>query len=120
MCWPKGIYKVLSAVLLLLTVTACSMGRELQVTEHNIVVQEFTGDIAQSTATVSGIAVNNGNWAIKDARVSVSFFDNKGNVIDVISASRTELAPGEPWNFKIELKGQNAWKVVRYNISSSN
>lgn len=116
----NGIYKVLLSLLLLLPAVACNTGSELQVAVHRIMVQEFTGDMTQSTAMVSGTAVNNGRGTIKEARVSVSFFDKKGNVIDVLSEMKSELAPGEHWNFIVELKGGDAWKVVRYSIVSSN
>jgi hypothetical protein len=99
---------------------ACISGTELQVAEHHIVVQEYTGDTTQSIASVSGIARNTGRWNIKDNKVSVSFYDYKGNVLGVISDSKPLLAPGETWNFKVELRGKEAWNVARYNITASN
>jgi hypothetical protein len=99
---------------------ACITGSELQVTEHNITVDEFTGDMTQSSAVVSGAARNTGNWNIRDSKVSVSFYDYKGNVLGVISDSKPLLGPGETWNFRVELKGKSAWDVARYTISTSN
>ena len=99
---------------------ACITGNELQVMEHNIVVQEYTGDVTQSSAVVSGTATNMGNWNIRDGKVSVSFYDYKGNVLGVISDSKPIITPGETWNFRIELKGKSAWSVARYTINTSN
>lgn len=114
---------VFTAVLLgicAILVTGCISGTELQVIEHNIAVQEFSGDITQSSATVSGTASNTGNWNIRDGKVSVSFHDYKGNVLGVISDSRPLIGPGESWTFKMVLKGKDAWNVARYSISTSN
>jgi hypothetical protein len=104
----------------MIAAAACITGNELQVTEHSIVVQEYTGDVTQSSAVVSGIARNAGNWNIRDGRVSVSFYDYKGNVLGVISDSKPLIGPGETWNFKIELTGKSAWSVARYAITTSN
>jgi S-adenosylhomocysteine hydrolase len=99
---------------------ACIAGNELQVMEHHIIVQEYSGDMTQSSAVVSGTAGNTGNWNIRDCKVSVSFYDYKGNVLAVISDGRPVLGPGETWGFKIELTGKSAWSVARYSITSSN
>jgi hypothetical protein len=99
---------------------ACITGNELQVTEHNISIDEFTGDMTQSLAVVSGGARNTGNWNIRDSKVSVSFYDYKGNVLGVISDGKPLLGPGETWNFRVELKGKSAWNVARYTITTSN
>lgn len=115
----KVIFAALGCFFLIAT-AGCSTGSELQVTEHKINVEEFTGDVTQSSAVVSGTARNTGGWAIKDGRVSVSFYDYKGNVLGVISDSRPVLEPGEAWNFRIGLKGKDAWRVARYNISTAN
>lgn len=99
---------------------ACISGNELQLTEHHIVVQEYTGDTSQSSALVSGTARNTGRWNIRDCRVSASFYDSKGNVLGVLSDNTSMLMPGELWNFAIELKGKDAWNVARYSLSASN
>jgi len=104
----------------IIPVAACITGSELQVTEHGIVVQEYTGDVTQSLAVVSGTARNTGNWNIRDGIVTISFYDYKGNVLGVISDSKPVLGPGETWSFKIELRGKDAWNVARYSIATSN
>jgi hypothetical protein len=99
---------------------SCITGNELNVTEHHIAIEEYTGDMTQSSAAVSGAAQNTGNWNIRDAKISVSFYDCKGNVLGVLSDSRPLLGPGEIWNFRVELKGKNAWSVARYTITTLN
>ena len=113
---------VAGAVLgIMLMVTAgCISGNELQVHEHHIDVQEYTGDTTQSSATVSGVAVNTGRWTIRDGKVVVSFYDYKGNVLGILSDNKSLLGPGESWDFKVELKGRDAWNVARYEITTSN
>ena len=83
-------------------------------------VQEYTGDATQSSAVVSGVAVNSGRWNIRDGMVSVSFYDYKGNVLGVNSDNKSSLGPGDSWSFKVELKGRDAWDVARYEIITSN
>ncbi len=114
---------LLAAIALCATVVtsgACISGNELQVTEHHIVVQEYTGDTTQSSALVRGTARNTGRWNIRDCRVSVSFYDYKGNVLGVLTDSKPLLSPSESWSFRIELKGKDAWNVARYSLTTSN
>lgn len=105
---------------MLMMALACISGNELQVVEHRIAVQEYTGDITQSSAVVSGVAINTGRWNIRDCKVLVSFYDYSGNVLGVMSDSKPLLGPGESWAFKIVLKGKDAWNVARYSIATSN
>ena len=119
----SGQSNIIAAVALCVTLIlagACISGNELQVVDHRIVVQEYTGDAGQSSAVVSGTARNTGNWNIREGRVSVSFYDYKGNVLGVLSDSKPLLGPGELWSFKVELKGKDAWNVARYSLTASN
>lgn len=115
-CLPVAIALCITVI----TSVACAGGNELQIVEHYIAVQEYTGDITQSSAVVSGTARNTGRWNINNCRVSASFYDNKGNVLGVRSDSKSLLSPGESWEFRIELKGKDAWYVARYSLSVSN
>ena len=108
----------LVALMLLAGTTGCTAGTGFQVIEHNIVVSEYTADKAQSVAFVRGVARNTGAWPLEDCGVSVTFYDYEGNKLDVYSSSCRRLEPGENWNFNAELKGQNAWKVARYSLST--
>jgi len=108
----------LVALMLLAGTTGCTAGTGFQVIEHNIVVSEYTADEAQSVAVVRGVARNTGAFPLEDCGVSVTFYDYEGNKLDVYSSSCRRLEPGENWNFNAELKGQNAWKVARYSLST--
>ena len=99
-------------------ITGCTAGTGLQVIEHNIVVSEYTNDVAQSVAIVKGVATNIGAWPLEDCGVSVTFYDFAGNKLDVYSSTCKHLEPGEDWNFSVELKGPEAWKVARYSLST--
>ena len=108
----------LVALMLLAGTTGCTAGTGFQVIEHNIVVSEYTADEAQSVAVVRGVARNTGAFPLEDCGVSVTFYDYEGNKLDVYSSSCRRLEPGENWNFNAELKGQDAWKVARYSLST--
>ena len=99
-------------------ITGCTTGTGLQVIQHSIVVSEYTTDAAQSVAVVKGVATNTGAWPLEDCGVSVTFYDSAGNKLDVDTSTCKHLEPGENWNFNVELKGQEAWKVGRYSIST--
>ena len=112
-------YRVcLLGVLLLAGITGCTAGTGFQVIEHNIVVSEYTNDVAQSVAVVKGVATNTGAWPLEDCGVSVTFYDFAGNKLDIYSSTCKHLEPGENWNFNVELKGQEAWKVGRYSLAT--
>ena len=108
----------LVALMLLAGTTGCTAGTGFQVIEHNIVVSEYTADEAKSVAVVRGVARNTGAWSLEDCGVSVTFYDYEGNKLDVCSSSCKRLEPGENWNFNIDLKGQAAWKVGKYSITT--
>ena len=109
---------LLSAFILI--ASACSSTPALQVIEHSIVVQEFTGDISQSNARVTGVAVNSSAWAINDCRIEVTYYDYSRNVIGNSSATLEKLEAGEEWNFQTEYRGTAAWEVAGYSVSASN
>lgn len=98
--------------------SGCTGATGFQVIEHNIVVSEYTTDVTQSVAVVRGVAANTGSWPFEDVGVSVTFYDFAGNKLDVFSSTCKRLGPGENWNFSVELKGQQAWKVARYSLAA--
>jgi hypothetical protein len=104
--------------MLLAGITGCSTGDGFQVIEHNIVVSEYSSDQAQSVAVVRGVARNTGAAPLEGCGVSVTFYDYGGNKLGVNSSSCKLVEPGGNWNFTIVLKGQDAWKVARYGIST--
>ena len=83
-------------------------------------MHELTGDVMQSTATVRGTAINQGNCAAQNCVVSVTFYNYQGEAIGQYSDARLRLEAGEVWNFKVDLKGRETWKVARYSISAAN
>lgn len=96
---------------------SCNEGNSLQIIEHSIVIQEFTGDITQSSAIVTGVVKNMGYWKVNRCSVAANFYDIAGNTVAILTDNRTGLESGESWNFKIVLKGQDAWKVARYSLN---
>jgi hypothetical protein len=111
--WP-----CLAALLLLSVFTGCNVGTSFHVLEHNIIVSEYVADAAQSNALVKGVAKNIGPWLVEECGVSVTFYDYRGNTLAVRSSSCKRLEPGQSWNFTVELKGQDAWKVGNYSLSA--
>ena len=106
--------------ILCMALTSCASEPALQVLEHNITVREYTADKSQSTATVTGMAKNSSDWPINGCSIAVTFYDYQGTVVVTKTVAKEQMAPGEVWDFKIELKGAEAWKVARYKISSVN
>ncbi len=104
---------------LVMIAPACAVTPSLQVVEHSIIVREFTGDITQSAATVKGVAINTGAWAITGCQIEVTYYDYIHNKIGTTTVSCDKLEAGEKWNFQTELKGANAWKVANYDITTS-
>ncbi len=110
--------RLLTALLvILLGLMACSVVNDVKIIKHEIVVAEFTADISQSAATVEGQAQNMFWWPIENCKICVTFYDYTGNSLGVLSDSIERLGPGRVWNFKVSLKGGDAWKVARYDIS---
>jgi len=98
---------------------SCASGPNLQVVEHSITVREFTADISQSTATVTGVAENTGDRPARSCNISVTFYDYLGGVVGAKEAIKEQVLPGENWTFTIELRGKEAWNVADYTISAS-
>ncbi len=111
------------APVLLITVVclqSCSPANAVKIIKHEIVVAEFTADVSQSTATVEGQAQNMLVWPLDNCKICVTFYDYAGNSLGVLSDSIGRLEPGKVWNFRVVLKGGDAWKVARYDISVCN
>jgi hypothetical protein len=104
---------------LVLSSAACTSGAPVKILEHSISVQEFTADITQSVATVTGVARNMGSWSVEDCTISATFHGYDGTNLGTLSETRRRVEPGEIWDFKIELKGADAWKVARYTVAAS-
>ena len=70
---------VLPALLLVSSIfVACSPDAQLQVLQHNITINEFTADAAQSVATVKGVIKNQGIWPVQNCTVIADFYDYQG------------------------------------------
>jgi len=108
----------LIGLILIAGITGCATGTGFQVIEHNIIVSEYTADVAQSVAVVKGVATNTGAWPVEDCGVRVTFYDFEGNKLNVYSSSCKHLEPGENWSFYVELKGREAWKVGKYSLTT--
>jgi len=99
---------------------ACSAVSAVKVIKHEILVAEFTADASQSTAIVEGQAQNTLLWPLDGCRICVTFYDYAGSSLGVFSDSVKRLEPGQVWNFRVMLRGGDAWKVARYDISVCN
>jgi hypothetical protein len=112
---------VFVALLLAAVLPACSpsappsSGLEIN---HSMTVQNFSGGLS-SVAIVSGSAVNNGDKPIQSLTISVIFYDKDGKVMDQGSAVTGNMAPGAMWNFSVQSKGTDAWKIITYKLTSS-
>ena len=104
-------------LMLVLCVHACSPAAAVKVIKHDIRVAEFTGDMAQSTATVEGQAQSTLGWSLDGCKICVTFYDYDGKSLGVFSDSIKRLDPRQVWNFRVVLKGNDAWKVAWYDIS---
>lgn len=109
---------VLPALLLFSSVfVACSADSQIQVLQHNITINEFTADAAQSVATVKGVVQNQGIWPVQNCTVIADFYDYQGYKIGTCSESLQRIDPGQSADFKVEMKGSEAWKVAMYSVS---
>jgi hypothetical protein len=111
---------ILLPLVLILFLSACSPAAGIRVIKHNILVTEFTADVTQSTAIVEGQAQNTLLWPLDECRICVTFYDYEGNSLGAFSDSIKRLEPGQVWNFRVALKGGDAWKVARYDIAICN
>lgn len=106
----------LALILCSSALVACSARSALQVLDEKFEVNEFTANIAQSSAAVTGVVINRGWLPVDNVVVTVDFYDGQGNSLGKYAGTHGRLQPEEVWNFKVELKGQDAWKVVRYDL----
>jgi hypothetical protein len=106
---------VLSAVPLLSCNTPADPLADLAIT-HNMTVQNFSGS-NNSVAVVSGSVINNGAHSIPNLTIDVVFFDQNGKTLDKASAVTGNLLPGGMWNFSVQSKGVDAWKIVNYKVT---
>lgn len=111
---------IVSALVLCLTLSSCTSKPALEVLHHSITVREFTADRSQSTATVTGIARNSSKSKINECCITVTFYDCQGTALATETAVKEQMAPAEVWDFKVVLKGEEAWEVARYTLSATN
>jgi hypothetical protein len=117
---PLSLRLILLLLILIPFLNACSLVNGVRVIRHDIQVAEFTADVTQSAATVEGQAQNTLLWALNDCSICVTYYDYGGNSLGVFSDSIKRLDPGQVWNFRVALRGGDAWKVARYDISVCN
>jgi hypothetical protein len=110
-----------AALMLALPGTACSAGAGLDISDHQLTVRQFTGDLisARSVAIVSGSARNSSQAVINSPVIDVTFYGAQKDIIGTAQASRAFLEPGEIWNFSAQLTSPDAWKVRDYRITGS-
>jgi hypothetical protein len=110
-------------VVILLTVTAwsCSGNSGLQISNHDLTIRQFTGDLnsIKIMAVISGAARNISSAPLSDCTINVRYFDADRNLIGASSAYRQFLEPGEVWNFTVQLTAPDAWKARSYEIGST-
>jgi len=87
--------------------------------EHNLSIHKFGGNVLQSLASVDGKAKNTTGNIIKQASISISFFDSNGNLLQTASTIKQNWQPQEIWDFSVKFSSPDAWKTTRYSISSS-
>jgi hypothetical protein len=85
---------------------------------HNMTVQKFSGSNT-SIAVVSGSVTNNGAGAVSNLSINVTFSDQDGKTLDQATAVTSSLPPGGIWNFSVQSKGPDAWKIVNYKVTPS-
>lgn len=111
---------ILFLLILIPCLYACNPVNGVRVINQGILVAEFTADVTQSAATVEGQAQNTLLWPLDECRICVTFYDNAGNSLGVFSDNIKMLQPGQLWNFRVVLKGGDAWKVARYDLAVCN
>jgi hypothetical protein len=117
---PLSLRLILLSLILIPCLNACSPVNGVRVIRHDIQVAEFTADVTQSVAAVEGQAQNTLWWPLDESRICVTFYDYGGNSLGVFSDSIKRLDAGQVWNFRVALKGGDAWKVARYEVSICN
>lgn len=100
---------------------SCSPGTGLDIYNHQLTVRQFTGDLnsTRSVAIVSGEARNNGQSAISNPVIEVTFYGAQKDIIGTAQAYTSFLEPGGIWSFSAQLTSPDAWKVRDYSITGS-
>jgi hypothetical protein len=73
----------------------------------------------QSSAVVNGRAQNTGERSIVSATITADFFDENGKFIHSGSTTYGNLAPGEIWEFAVEITNADAWKITKYTVKTN-
>jgi hypothetical protein len=87
------------------------------VIDQKFEVNEFTADVWQSTASVTGTVVNRGLLTANNVAVTVDFYDGQGARLGTFSNRKDHLGPGQSWHFRVEMKGADVWKVARFQLN---
>ena len=82
-------------------------------------VHEYTGDVVQSIAVISGTARNDSSQTVDSPSIQADYYDKNGKLLGSASATTATLAPGATWNFTIQFQNADAWKAVTYNLTVS-
>ena len=94
-------------------------GTEIQIIDHNLSIHEFGGDVLQSIAAVDGKAKNITNLTLSSVSVKINFYDKNGNLLNTASTIEQNWEAGEIRHFNIKFTSPDAWKTMRYDISTS-
>lgn len=107
---------------LMICLIACSSGPGFRILKNELTVRQFPGNspLTQSMAAVTGVATNPGETAVTECVITVTFYDADKNRLGSGTATRASLAPGEMWNFHVQINGPDAWKARTYDIVPSN
>lgn len=108
---------VVALVACLPAITACSSRSSIIVVESNLSVTEFTADINQSTAIVSGVVTNQGIWPVQNFVVVADFYDYQGHKVATNTYLLQKLGPGQTQQIDIKISGREAWNVASCNLS---
>ena len=107
----------LTVLLFSISLSACVFQPSLRVLDRKIEVEEYTRDTSQSTAVVTGSVINQGWFPANKVTATASFLDSQSRQVATSSVVKDRLDPGQVWNFRIEMKGPDAWKVARYDLT---
>ena len=91
---------------------------QLQILEQNLSFHNF-GDVLKSMVSVNGKAKNISNTTINAAYITVRYYDKDNNLLHTASASKNGLTAGEIWYFNVQYTSPDAWKTVRYDVSTN-
>ena len=86
---------------------------ELKVISHRMIEDEF--GLPKVSITVKNI----GSYTIGLARIEVTFYDSRGEVIETAEDSIPELKPSESWDFEIPCRGLGCERIKSYEIKTT-